>query len=143
MWAWIDRTLSESKSFDYLFVAGHYQVLDSRGEYDKALVHNLLPMLRKYNVQGYFQGHRHTMEHNQGKINRPARAVVESLRFFSKADDRCEVKILKQVVFRTDFLADQKLPPVNQWSSRKAEGKKVKFFLPRRKVKFIKSSISL
>ena len=67
MWDWIDKTLSESESFDFLFVAGHYQVLDSRGEYDKALVHNLLPMLRKYNVQGYFQGHRHTMEHNQGK----------------------------------------------------------------------------
>ena len=35
MWAWIDRILSESASFDFLFVAGHYQVFDSRGDYDK------------------------------------------------------------------------------------------------------------
>ena len=55
------------KPIDYLFVAGHYQVMDSRGDYDKALVHNLLPKMKKYNVQGYFQGHRHTMEHNQGR----------------------------------------------------------------------------
>ena len=42
-------------------------VLDSRGEYDKALVHNLMPKMKKYNVQAYFQAHRHTMEHNQDK----------------------------------------------------------------------------
>lgn len=37
--------------------------------YKQALVHNLLPKMKKYNVQGYFQGHRHTMEHNQGKTD--------------------------------------------------------------------------
>ena len=36
-----------------------------RGYYDKCLVANLLPMMRKYNVNAYFQGHRHSMEHNQ------------------------------------------------------------------------------
>ena len=46
-----------------------------------------------------------------------------------------EAKVLTQVVFRTEFLVDQKLPPVNQWTSRKVDGKKVKFFLARRQVK--------
>ena len=29
-WDWMDRILSESADFDYLFVGGHYQVLDVR-----------------------------------------------------------------------------------------------------------------
>jgi tartrate-resistant acid phosphatase type 5 len=66
MWDWIEKTLSESDDFDYLFVTGHYQVLDIRGYYDANLVHNLLPLMKKYNVSAYVQGHRHTMEHNQG-----------------------------------------------------------------------------
>ena len=41
-------------------------VIDTRGHYDKTLVARLLPLLKKYNVQGYIQGHRHTMEHVQG-----------------------------------------------------------------------------
>ena len=65
-WKWIEDTLEESTNFDYLFVAGHYMVIDTRGHYDKTLVARLLPLLKKYNVQGYIQGHRHTMEHVQG-----------------------------------------------------------------------------
>ena len=68
MYNWIDKTLTDSQAFNYLFVAGHYQIKDAKGEYDAALVKNLLPKLRKYNVQAYLQGHRHTMEHNQGHI---------------------------------------------------------------------------
>ena len=56
------------KDFNYLFVAGHYQIKDAKGEYDAALVKNLLPKLKKYKVQAYLQGHRHTMEHNQGTL---------------------------------------------------------------------------
>ena len=40
-------------------------VHDSRGEYDQALVNRLIPKMKKYKVQAYFQAHRHTMEHNQ------------------------------------------------------------------------------
>ena len=65
-WKWIENTLEASKNFDYLFVAGHYMIIDTRGEYDKALVARLLPLLKKYDVQAYIQGHRHTMEHVQG-----------------------------------------------------------------------------
>ena len=28
MFQWIEKTLSESVDFDFLFVAGHYQVID-------------------------------------------------------------------------------------------------------------------
>ena len=28
MFQWIEKTLSESDDFDFLFVAGHYQVID-------------------------------------------------------------------------------------------------------------------
>ena len=39
MWQWIDDILAESQDFNYLFVAGHYQVKDARGDYDAAMVH--------------------------------------------------------------------------------------------------------
>ena len=58
------------------------------------------------------------------------------LRFYSAPNYYSEVKMLKQVVLRTDFSVDLKLLSVNQWFSRKVEGKKVKFFLARRQVKF-------
>ena len=58
-----------------------------------------------------------------------------SLRFYSTLDLHRKVKMLKQVVFRTDFTVDQKLLFVNQWVSRKIEWKKVEFFLTRRQVK--------
>ena len=49
---------------------------------------------------------------------------------FSKPDDHNEVKILKLVVFRTDFLVNQKLLSVRQLALKKVERKKGKFFVP-------------
>ena len=40
-----------SGDFDYLFVSGHYMILDIFGWYDFALKDKLLPLLKKYNVQ--------------------------------------------------------------------------------------------
>ena len=64
-WQWIDRILAESDDFDYLFVGSHYQVLDVRGYFDAALVAKLLPLMKRSKVSAYFQGHRHSLEHNQ------------------------------------------------------------------------------
>ena len=41
-------------------------VLDSIGYYDAVLVSRLLPLLKKYKVSAYIQGHRHSLEHVQG-----------------------------------------------------------------------------
>ena len=67
MWQWIETQLSQSDDFDYLLVAGHYQIVDAYGYYDIALRTHLLPLLKKYNAQAYLQGHRHTLEHVQGR----------------------------------------------------------------------------
>ena len=67
MWKWIEKTLKSSTDFDFLFVAGHYMLLDSVGYYDPVLVSRLLPLLKKYNVSAYIQGHRHSLEHVQGQ----------------------------------------------------------------------------
>ena len=58
MWKWIEDQLEASDNFDYLLVAGHYQILDSYGYYDKALTKHLLPLLKKYKAQAYIQAHR-------------------------------------------------------------------------------------
>ena len=67
MWNWIEHTLKDSEDFNFLFVAGHYMTIDSRGIYDRSdimqeflclkcmlrcLVGKLLPLMEKYNVQG-------------------------------------------------------------------------------------------
>ena len=39
--------------------------MDVNGQYDRPLVNRLLPLMKKFNVSGYFQGHRHTIEHAQ------------------------------------------------------------------------------
>merc|ERR1711970_130770 len=57
--------LLSSKDFDYLFIAGHYQVIDVNGQYDRPMVNRLLPLMKKYKVSAYIQGHRHTIEHAQ------------------------------------------------------------------------------
>ena len=58
MWLWIEDQLASSDDFDYLLVAGHYQIVDSYGYYDKALTKHLLPLLKKYKAQAYIQAHR-------------------------------------------------------------------------------------
>ena len=55
--------MASSDDFDFLFVAGHYQILDVRGYYDPLLKAKVLPLLHKYNVNAYLQGHYHTLEH--------------------------------------------------------------------------------
>ena len=57
--------MASSDDFDYIFVAGHYQILDVRGYYDPLLKARVLPLLHKYNVNAYLQGHYHTLEHAQ------------------------------------------------------------------------------
>ena len=37
------------------------------GYYDMALFEKLTPMMEKYNVQAYINGHKHTLEHIQEK----------------------------------------------------------------------------
>ena len=36
MWNWIEHTLKDSEDFNFLFVAGHYMTIDSRGIYDRS-----------------------------------------------------------------------------------------------------------
>lgn len=50
---------------DYLFVVGHYMIVEAQGLYDLPLHARLLPMMRKNKVSAYIQGHRHTLEHSQ------------------------------------------------------------------------------
>jgi len=75
MFKWIEKTLSESDDFDFLFVAGHYQVIDPRGYYDPALTKRLLPMLKEYNVNAFLQGHRHTVDHVQEASQEPGNGL--------------------------------------------------------------------
>ena len=41
----------KSGDFDYLFIACHYMLMDAFGYYDMAMVNNLLPLMKQYNVQ--------------------------------------------------------------------------------------------
>ena len=38
MWKWIEHTLEDSEDFNFLFVAGHYMTIDSRGTYDRLVI---------------------------------------------------------------------------------------------------------
>lgn len=60
---WIERTLAASQA-DFLFLAGHYPVF-SVAEHgtDERLVHHLKPLIDRYNVTAYFNGHDHNMQH--------------------------------------------------------------------------------
>jgi len=63
--AWLTNTLSNSTA-DWLFVAGHYPVY-SGGEHGdtQELLQVLDPLLQQYNVDAYFNGHDHTLQHLQ------------------------------------------------------------------------------
>lgn len=60
--AWIEDRLSRSTS-TWLFVVGHYPVftVGSHGP-NSYLIKNLVPLLKKYNVNAYFAGHDHISE---------------------------------------------------------------------------------
>jgi len=62
---WIQKTL-EASTADWLFVVGHYPVY-SGGEHGNTneLINNLLPMMKKANVDMYLCGHDHTLQHMQ------------------------------------------------------------------------------
>ena len=60
---WIEQQLQASKS-PYLIVAGHYPVYSicEHGPTSN-LIENLLPLLEKYKVSAYFNGHDHCAQH--------------------------------------------------------------------------------
>ena len=64
---WLESTLALSKA-DFLFVAGHYPVY-SVAEHgtDMRLVHHLKPLIDRYNVTAYFNGHDHNLQHIRPK----------------------------------------------------------------------------
>jgi tartrate-resistant acid phosphatase type 5 len=61
--AWIEKTLSESTA-DYRIVAGHYHVYTTTNGDDTVpeLVTYLVPIMKKYGVIAYINGHEHNAE---------------------------------------------------------------------------------
>ena len=68
--AWLETALAESKA-SWKIVVGHHPVYSGGIHGDtKYIVKNVLPLLEKYGVQAYFNGHDHDLQHLQaGKIN--------------------------------------------------------------------------
>ncbi|KAI1708326.1 calcineurin-like phosphoesterase domain-containing protein [Ditylenchus destructor] len=62
-WRWIEDNLRDSDA-DFLLVAGHYPVYSTseHGPF-KCLIEKLDPLLRKYEVTAYFNGHDHNLQH--------------------------------------------------------------------------------
>ncbi|CAB04053.1 Tartrate-resistant acid phosphatase type 5 [Caenorhabditis elegans] len=62
-WAWLENNL-EASSAQYLIISGHYPVhsMSSHGPTD-CLRQRLDPLLKRFNVNAYFSGHDHSLQH--------------------------------------------------------------------------------
>jgi acid phosphatase len=62
-YAWLEHELAVSTA-DWKFVIGHHPVFSGGGHGNTdALVRKLKPLLERYGVQAYFNGHNHILEH--------------------------------------------------------------------------------
>ncbi|XP_066912316.1 tartrate-resistant acid phosphatase type 5-like [Clytia hemisphaerica] len=63
-WAWLETELKASSDFDYLLVGGHFPVwsIAEHGPTSQ-LVERLKPLLEKYAVSAYINGHDHNLQH--------------------------------------------------------------------------------
>jgi hypothetical protein len=60
----LEAMLAAAQNATWLFVAGHYTVFSYADHGNNAvLVRRLVPLLQKYGVQGYFNGHDHVLQH--------------------------------------------------------------------------------
>ncbi|HVK80481.1 MAG TPA: metallophosphoesterase, partial [Verrucomicrobiae bacterium] len=60
---WLERVLASCTS-DWKIVVGHHPILSSGNHgASEALAHHVRPMLERYGVQAYFNGHDHDLEH--------------------------------------------------------------------------------
>ncbi len=71
--AWLDSVLSNSKE-RWKIVVGHHPVYSSGSEHgnQNELIERLKPVLEKNNVDAYFSGHEHDLQHQKaadGKVN--------------------------------------------------------------------------
>jgi acid phosphatase len=68
--AWFKAALAASTA-KWKIVIGHHPIYSGGGHGDTAeLVENILPLLQQYQVQAYFNGHDHDLQHLQaGKVN--------------------------------------------------------------------------
>ncbi|KAF1770019.1 hypothetical protein GCK72_001836 [Caenorhabditis remanei] len=62
-WKWLETNLEESDA-QYLIVSGHYPIhsMSSHGPTD-CLRQRLDPLLKRFNVNAYFSGHDHSLQH--------------------------------------------------------------------------------
>ncbi|HUB66969.1 MAG TPA: tartrate-resistant acid phosphatase type 5 family protein, partial [Candidatus Methylacidiphilales bacterium] len=86
---WLEETLAGSKA-DWKIVVGHHPIYSGGMHGDQPeLIQQVLPLLQKYNVQAYFCGHDHDLQHlKAGKIDlfvsgggsehRPSHEVAQS-----------------------------------------------------------------
>jgi tartrate-resistant acid phosphatase type 5 len=67
-WDFIDSTLAHSTA-DWKFVSGHHPVYSSNPMHGNTpvLIHQLKPILEKYNAQVYFAGHDHDLQHQRAE----------------------------------------------------------------------------